>query len=321
MLDPDYNNRKENEHSILLKLIKQLHRSADTRAEALDNQRISSERNSAHESQWQQWGRGRQEVHSREVSEFKAAMGVFSSWKFTWEWAWIKVSAGWPKSLQKKDGKHQFQTWGSCNQRAERESEGGWSGGERGGKGGDESEGLSSLHPPPRICGGWGRSALQFKKWHLEWEKTKSLVIKQIKQFLFVYSGHPCFCELQGTEFSPSLSSFFFSHHARTFCNLSIKSEMTQTGSSDETMRFIWRPCMLHLRSYLSWLSVLVDKQQNNIQASPWLQLTTFQLRPNLVQSQDDLIALKRKHPNICGWPRGFASKKNFLVFKSFFFF
>lgn len=102
--------------------------------------------------------RGRQEVHSREGSEFKVAIGVFWSWKFTWERARIKASAGWPKSQRKKDRKHQFQTRGSCNQSPERESERGWSGRERGGKGASESEGLLSLRHS-RICPGRERSA------------------------------------------------------------------------------------------------------------------------------------------------------------------
>lgn len=117
----------------------------------------------------------------------------------------------------------------------------------------------------------------------------------------------PCFCELR------SLSAYLvFSHHACFFCNQSLKSEMTQTSSSNETMLFICRPCMLNLRRYLSWLSALLDKQQNNVQASSGLQLTTFQRRPNLVQSQDNLIVLERR-PNVCGWPE--ASHQRICLF------
>lgn len=123
------------------------------------NQRTSSEKE---QRTWKlvavgrMGGRG-QEVHSRELSKFKEAMGVFSSWRFTWEWAWIKVSAGWPKSQRKKRQKTsisntrklQSKTW---------KRETGWSGWGRGGKGGNDSERLLSLHPS-HICSGRERSA------------------------------------------------------------------------------------------------------------------------------------------------------------------
>lgn len=69
---------------------------------------------------------------------------------------------------------------------------------------------------------------------------------------------------------------------------------------------------MLNLRRYLSWLSVLLDKQRNNVGASPGLQLTTFQRRHNLVPSPDNLIALETPPPPKCLWlAPGFASEKS----------
>lgn len=58
---------------------------------------------------------------------------------------------------------------------------------------------------------------------------------------------------------------------------------------------------MLNLSRYLSWLSVLLDKQQNNVGASPGLQLTTFQRRHNLVPSPDNLIALETPQMFVAG--------------------
>lgn len=71
---------------------------------------------------------------------------------------------------------------------------------------------------------------------------------------------------------------------------------------------------MLNLRRYLSWLSVLLDKQQNNVQALSELQLTTFQHRPNLVPSRDNLIVLQ-KTPKCLWLARGFTSKNLSLFF------
>lgn len=71
---------------------------------------------------------------------------------------------------------------------------------------------------------------------------------------------------------------------------------------------------MLNLSRYLSWLSVLLDKQQDNVGASPGLQLTTFQRRHDLVPSPDNLIVLE-KTPNVCGWPQ--ASRQKILLFFS----
>lgn len=255
---------------------------------------------------------GRKVVHSREGSEFKVAMGVFWSWKFTWERAWIKVSAGWPKSQRKKDGKHQFQTRGSCNQRPERESERGWSGGERGGKGGNESEGLLSLHPSC-ICGGRERSARWNLRKCLECEQTKTKVL-WLNRFNCICCPFWAMSLWTAGHWILSLLICLFSHHAWFFCNLSIKSGMRPACSSDETMLFIWRPWKLNLRRYLSWLSVLLDKQQNNVQASPWLQLTTFQLRDNLVPSEDNVIALEQT-PNVCGWPEAARQNMSFFFF------
>lgn len=115
----------------------------------------TSEEKREHKSWFQWWGWGRQEVHSTEVPEFKVAVGVFPSWKFTWEWAQIEVSAGWPKSQRKKTENLNFR----CQEVAIKDQkERGWSGGERGAKGGDESEGPLSVRPS-RVCGGRERSA------------------------------------------------------------------------------------------------------------------------------------------------------------------
>lgn len=141
--------------------------------------------------------------------------------------------------------------------------------------------------------------------------KDKSIVVKQIELYLLSILGH---VSLNCRALNSLTSYLLFSHHAWFFCNLSIKSGMTPACSSDETMLFIWRPWKLNLRHYLSWLSVLLDKQQNNVQASPWLQLTTFQLRDNLVPSEDNVIALEQT-PNVCGWPEAARQNMSFFFF------
>lgn len=180
---------------------------ADTKASEI--RRLHLKRTREHESWLEWWWWGRQEVHSREESKFKVAMGVFWSWKFTW--------AGWPKSQQKKRQKTSISKHEEVAIKDLKERKGDWVEWWR--KGGHESEGLLSLLPS-RICGVRERSA----RWNLRKDAQNASKQRQ-KLNRFSCICCPVWASVSlGTAGNRLLSLLIypFSHHAWLFCNLSI---------------------------------------------------------------------------------------------------